>query len=115
MKLGDKVTRREQVTILPRGTILLDDQGDAFKVGIVTPQYLLRFAPLTIIYLPGQLPRTEAVVKAEALKEAADAWQSGGWAKELPKGTTRAQLIIGMSQATLDWLRKRAEIEASNG
>ena len=109
MKLGDKVTRREQVIVLPRGTILLDEQGDAYKVGIVTPQYLLRFAPLTIIYLPGQLPRSESEIAAEALRAAASAWQMNKWADDLPKGTSRPALILGMVQRAIDFLRERAD------
>ena len=51
----------------------------------------------------------DAEVAAKALRDAADAWQTGGWANGLPKGANRAALILGMAQGTTTWLHKRAE------
>ncbi len=51
----------------------------------------------------------DAEVAAGALREAADAWQTGGWANGLPKGADRVALILGMAQGTITWLRARAD------
>ena len=48
-------------------------------------------------------------VKASALREAADEWQIGAWADDLPTGGSRPQLILGMAQRATDWLRARAD------
>lgn len=61
--------------------------------------------PLTVASLPS---RPERVVKAEALREAADAWQTGGWAEDSPPGQTRPALILGMAQRAVGYLRTRA-------
>lgn len=47
--------------------------------------------------------------KANALEEAADAWQQGGWAESLPKGQNRAAVILGMAQNATEFLRNRAK------
>ena len=57
----------------------------------------------------------DARVRAEALREAADAWQVGGWADDLPKGTARPALILGMAQRATNWLRVRADRLAAGG
>lgn len=57
----------------------------------------------------------DRAVKAEALREAADAWQVGGWSNDIPKGDTRPALILGMAQAGLNWLRTRADLIERGG
>lgn len=37
------------------------------------------------------------------------AWQTGGWADEMPRGASRPALILGMAQRATDWLRARAD------
>lgn len=52
---------------------------------------------------------------AQVLREAADAWQMDGWAEDVPAGSSRQALIIGMAQRAGDWLRARAaRIEAGD-
>ena len=47
--------------------------------------------------------------KAEALEEAANAWQINGWSNDMPeKGAAQAQIILHMAQATTDMLCARA-------
>ena len=51
----------------------------------------------------------DSEVASKALTDAADAWQTGGWANGLPKGADRVALILGMAQGTVTWLRARAD------
>ena len=52
----------------------------------------------------------EAQAAAKALREAANSWQTGRWADDLPPaGASRVQLILGMSQRACGWLRDRAD------
>lgn len=51
----------------------------------------------------------DAQVAAQALREAAAAWQTGGWAGDLPRGSTRHAVVLGMAQNATDWLRARAD------
>ena len=51
----------------------------------------------------------DAEVASKALRDAADAWQTGGWANGLPKGADRVALILGMAQGATTWLRARAD------
>lgn len=48
--------------------------------------------------------------QGEALREAADKWQTGAWTAltEPIKAERQAQRIIGAAQVVLDWLRDRA-------
>lgn len=48
------------------------------------------------------------LVAAQALRDAADGCQTGGWADDLPTGGSRPALILGMSQRAVAWLRDRA-------
>ena len=53
------------------------------------------------------------LIAAQALRDAADGYQTGGWADDLPAGGSRPALILGMSQRAVAWLRARADqIEA---
>jgi hypothetical protein len=45
---------------------------------------------------------------AKMLRDAAEAWQYGGWADDMPKGVDRTALILGMAQRAAVWLRARA-------
>ncbi len=46
---------------------------------------------------------------AQVLRDAADAYQVGGWADDMPAGSSRPALILGMAQRATDWLRARAD------
>ena len=48
-------------------------------------------------------------IAAQALRDAATAWQLGGWAEKMPEGSSRVALIIGMGQHATDYLRARAD------
>ncbi len=48
-------------------------------------------------------------VAQQALRDAADDWQMGGWAEDLPAGDSRPALILGEAQRATDWLRARAD------
>lgn len=54
-------------------------------------------------------PRPEQEIKAEALEEAAREWSMKGWSEQMPHGTSRPALIIGMAQGATNWLLGRAE------
>jgi hypothetical protein len=55
-----------------------------------------------------------ATARAEALREAADTWQTGDWSNVLlPKPTPPAVPVIAYSNRVLDWLRARAAREAT--
>jgi hypothetical protein len=55
------------------------------------------------------LAAREAAARAEALREAADAWTQGGWSDVmLPKPTPPAVPVIAYSNRMGDWLRDRA-------
>lgn len=58
----------------------------------------------------GLLATDEALAEhdAQVLRDAAEAWQYGGWADDMPKGTDRTALILGMAQRAATWLRARA-------
>ena len=49
------------------------------------------------------------LIAAKALRDAADAWQVGGWSESLPHRSDRPALILGMAQRATTWLRARAE------
>jgi hypothetical protein len=66
-QVGDVVTTAEELDALPEGSILIDQEGDVYYPDDIP---WLRL-PATLIYFPGQPPRPERVVKAEALREAA--------------------------------------------
>lgn len=53
--------------------------------------------------------------RADALREAADAWQWGEWTAitEPIKAREQPQRIIGAAQAVTDWLRARVERESA--
>lgn len=48
------------------------------------------------------------LIAAKALRDAADGYQSGGWAGDLPASGSRPALILGMSQRAVEWLHDRA-------
>ena len=52
---------------------------------------------------------------AQVLRDAADSWQWGGWSSDMPKGSDRTAIILGMSQGAATWLRARAERIAAGG
>ena len=54
-------------------------------------------------------PEVISELAAKALRDAADGYQTGGWADDLPKGGSRPALILGMSQRAVAWLRCRAD------
>lgn len=56
------------------------------------------------------LAAREAAARAEALREAADAWTQGAWSDVmLPKPTPPAVPVIAYSNRMGDWLRDRAD------
>lgn len=78
-QVGDVITTAEDYEALPIQTVILDASGDAgqrlgdgwhFPETIPLPSVrAAKYGPATILYLPGQPPRPERVVKAEALRE----------------------------------------------
>jgi len=52
-------------------------------------------------------------IKATALREAADAWQTGQWA-DAPRRPDRVQERMANAQYVSDWLRRRAEEESAS-
>lgn len=53
---------------------------------------------------------------ARVLRDAANEWQTGGWAESVPPSGGRPALLIGMAQRASDWLRARADrIERQEG
>jgi hypothetical protein len=111
MKVGDVVTTAREFDALPEGSIAVQPHGGILRrvEGSVYQQDAQAFLPATLVYLPGRPPRPERVVKAEALREAARAWQMNGWAGDLPTGSERVSLILGMSQRAVDFLLARAD------
>ncbi len=119
-QVGDVITTAEEISAAPLDTILVDGSNDVYatvecgveRIGEGWSKAELaatRYGPFTIVALPDHLPRPERIVKAEALREAADAWQTGSWAGDLPAaGATRVALILGMAQRAADYLRTRA-------
>lgn len=57
------------------------------------------------------LDAAEARGRAEALSEAADAWQRGAWANT-PRHRDRAADRVGQAQYVTEWLRERAATTA---
>ena len=84
-QVGDTITTANELDALPIGTILAAVESGApagldlavrwsgswRTDGAAWPIDPSVYIPLTILYLPGQPPRPERVVKAEALREAA--------------------------------------------
>jgi hypothetical protein len=61
------------------------------------------------ILASGWLAQVKATARAEALGEAADAWQSGEWtAITVTTRLPRPEATIGTAQVVTDWLRDRA-------
>ena len=56
-------------------------------------------------------------IRAEALRDAADAWQQGGWGNAIPspEAQGRVALVVNMSQRTTEWLRARADRIGAGG
>ena len=96
-QVGDVVTTAEELDALPEGAALLAGEhvwsfsrvpeamtghrnplhsqtGGAWTY---TADFLAHHGSALVIYLPGQPPRTERVVKAEALREYAATWTDG--------------------------------------
>lgn len=46
-------------------------------------------------------------IQAQALRDAADEWQTGGWAN-VPRRSDRVADRLGAAQHVCNWLRKRA-------
>jgi hypothetical protein len=74
-QVGDTITTAEELDALPRRSGLVDREGNIRRAGDGA------WLPATLVYLPGQPPRPEHLVKAEALREAQEAW-GGNWGKE---------------------------------
>lgn len=73
-----------------------------------------RVTSLSFAIASAVLPFIERA-KAEALLDAADAWQQGEWA-DAPRRNDRVQERIANGQYVTDWLRDRAaEIEKGIG
>lgn len=74
LQVGDTITTAEELDALPREVVARTSTGWTLitpvnsRVPFLEPDY-----PMTILYLPGHPPRPEREVKAEALREAADA------------------------------------------
>lgn len=66
------------------------------------------------VLLPLLRPADERAARAEALREAANAWTQGAWA-DTPRYAERAQDRIGAAQYVGDWLRDRADRIESEG
>jgi hypothetical protein len=100
-QVGDVVTTAEEFEALPIQTVILDASGDAgqrlgngwhFPETIPLPSArAAKYGPATILYLPGQPPRPERVVKAEALRE---------WAAEV-RGASPEDVYIPLTPARL--------------
>ena len=56
-------------------------------------------------------------IRAEALRDAADAWQQGGWGNAIPspEAQGRVALVVNMSRRTIEWLRARADRIGAGG
>ena len=69
--------------------------------------------------LAAALPLVTPAIKAEALREAADAWQWGEWSTITePAKRPAVPSILGIANAVTDWIRARAdriEKEADRG
>ena len=61
--------------------------------------------------LAAAIPLVTPAIKAAALREAADAWQWGGWSTiaEPAKRPERVPRILGIANAVTDWIRARAD------
>lgn len=124
-QVGDAITTKDALDALPVDAVVLDVAGiprtrrraDSHMPGgwthagrePLTSGALADGQPLIVVYLAGRPPRPERVVKAEALREAANDWQVGGWAAVLPTGTTRPEVILGMAQRATEFFRARAD------
>lgn len=67
-QVGDVVTTADEWEALPENALAVSWDGRAFFTHGVW-RVIGPHAPLTLVYLPGQPPRPERVVKAEALRE----------------------------------------------
>lgn len=102
-KPGDKALVEVEVTelVFTSGRVLVEVRPVQRFGGSLAPVEALRPVPAA--------GRSEAEIKAEALREAAEAWTQGAWATDMPpKGADRPALILGMAQSAGDWLRARA-------
>ena len=70
------------------------------------------------VVLAAAIPLVTPAIKAEALREAADAWQWGEWSTitepaKRPEVVGQVPRILGIANAVTDWIRARAdELEA---
>ena len=62
------------------------------------------------VVLAAALPLVTPAIKAEALREAADAWQWGEWSTITePAKRPAVPSILGIANAVTDWIRARAD------
>ena len=72
------------------------------------------------VVLAAAIPLVTPAIKAEALREAADAWQWGEWSTitepaKRPEVVGQVPRILGIANAVTDWIRARADrIEKEN-
>ena len=67
------------------------------------------FDPMREREFQAWLAAHNAEVAAKALEDAANAWTQGGWANDMPpRGSSRSQIILGVSNAAGAFLRARA-------
>jgi hypothetical protein len=65
-------------------------------------------------WLAQHVARAVAEARAEALREAADAWTQGEWANHMVTASDPAQIRIGTANRVGDWLRTRADREGQS-
>ena len=62
------------------------------------------------VVLAAAIPLVTPAIKAEALREAADAWQWGEWSTITePAKRPAVPSILGIANAVTDWIRARAD------
>lgn len=92
-----RALRAEQCTGHDHGTDACPDRH--CRDDRTLPFYRARVRPVLAAMLPE--------IQAQVLREAADEWQTGGWAN-VPRRADRVADRIGAAQYVCDWLRKRA-------
>lgn len=99
-QIGDVITSPSEWESLPIGAVAVDEYGGMLCRTSYNrvDEHMARYLPATLVWLPGQPPRPERVVKAEALREAAGAVY----------GDERAEGPHGHPLSIATWLRERA-------
>ena len=68
-------------------------------------------------YARAALEAVAPLIAAQALRDAADAWQWGGWSTitEPAKRPEQVPRVLGIANAATDWIRARADQIAKEG